>query len=75
MACGRGTHMLSAGNDLACVAAQLGRANPAATLRIHAHWVPGTRRATTAVLERHPANDLRMVDGWVGGGETGEAVG
>jgi integrase len=48
--------MLAAGADLAYVAAQLGHANPATTLRIYAHWVPGTRRVTTAVLDTAAAN-------------------
>ena len=47
--------MLAAGVDLAYVSAQLGHANPATTLRIYAHWVPGTRRVTTSILDRQTA--------------------
>ena len=50
------SHRLSAGADLAYVSAQLGHANPATTLRIYAHWVPGTRRVTTSVLDTKPAS-------------------
>jgi len=46
------SHMLAAGADLAYVSAQLGHANPSTTLRIYAHWVPGTRRVTTSILDR-----------------------
>ncbi len=52
--------MLAAGADLAYVSTQLGHANPATTLRIYAHWVPGTRRISTAVLDAKSANNLRM---------------
>ena len=51
------SHMLSEGADLAYVSAQLGHSNPATTLKIYAHWVPGTRRVTTAVLDRKVATD------------------
>jgi integrase len=54
------SHMLSAGADLAYVSAQLGHSNPATTLRIYAHWVPGTRRVTTAVLDRKNASTMQM---------------
>jgi len=54
------SHMLSAGADLAWVSAQLGHANPATTLRIYAHWVPGTRRVSTAVLDAASANVRQM---------------
>jgi integrase len=54
------SHMLSAGADLAYVSAQLGHSNPATTLRIYAHWVPGTRRVTTAVLDRNDASTMQM---------------
>ncbi len=47
--------MLAAGADLAYVSAQLGHANPSITLRIYSHWVPGTRRVTTSVLDTNPA--------------------
>lgn len=50
------SHMLSAGADLAYVSSQLGHANPATTLRIYAHWVPGTRRDTTSIPDTKPAN-------------------
>jgi integrase len=50
------SHMLAAGADLAYVSAQLGHANPATTLRIYAHWVPGTRRVTTSILDMKPAS-------------------
>ncbi len=45
------SHMLAAGADLAYVSAQLGHANPSITLRIYSHWVPGTLRVSTAVLD------------------------
>ena len=45
------SHMLSAGADLAYVSAQLGHANPSITLRIYSHWVPGTRRVSTSILD------------------------
>jgi hypothetical protein len=48
--------MLAAGADLAYVSAQLGHANPSITLRIYSHWVPGTRRVTTSVLDTASAN-------------------
>jgi len=36
-------------------------ANPSITLRIYSHWVPGTRRVTTAVLDRKEnANKIKM---------------
>jgi integrase len=46
------SHMLAGGADLAYVSAQLGHANPSITLRIYSHWVPGTRRVTTSILDR-----------------------
>jgi hypothetical protein len=52
--------MLAAGADLACVSAQLGQANPATTLKIYAHWMPGTRRITTPVLDTKNASNLQM---------------
>jgi integrase len=57
------SHMLSAGADLAYVSAQLGHANPATTLRIYAHWVPGTRRVSTAVLDAKSVDNLRLEAG------------
>ena len=57
------SQMLAAGADAAYVAAQLGHSSPAVTLRIYAHWVPGTRRVTTAVLDGKNANEMQMEDG------------
>ncbi len=45
------SHMLASGADLAYVSAQLGHANPSITLSIYSHWVPGTRRITTSILD------------------------
>jgi integrase len=50
------SHMLAGGADLAYVSAQLGHANPSITLRIYSHWVPGTRRVTTSILDRKSPN-------------------
>jgi hypothetical protein len=50
------SHMLARGADLAYVSAQLGHANPSITLRIYSHWVPGTRRVTTSILDTKPAS-------------------
>ena len=50
------SHMLAGGADLAYVSAQLGHANPSITLRIYSHWVPGTRRVTTSILDTKSAN-------------------
>ncbi len=50
------SHMLAGGADLAYVSAQLGHANPSITLRIYSHWVPGTRRVTTSILDTKPAS-------------------
>jgi len=66
------SHMLSAGADLAYVSAQLGHANPATTLRIYAHWVPGTRRVSTAVLDAAPANVWQMEAVLEGDGKIGK---
>ncbi len=49
------SHMLAGGADLAYVSAQLGHANPSITLRIYSHWVPGTRRVTTSILDTKSA--------------------
>jgi integrase len=49
------SHMLAAGADLAYVSAQLGHANPSITLRTYSHWVPGTRRVATSILDTKPA--------------------
>jgi integrase len=54
--------MLAAGADLAYVSAQVGHANPSITLRIYSHWVPGTRRVTTSVLDTASANVRQMED-------------
>jgi integrase len=50
------SHMLAGGADLAYVSAQLGHANPSITLRIYSHWVPGTRRITTSILDTKSAS-------------------
>jgi integrase len=50
------SHMLASGADLAYVSNQLGHANPSITLRIYSHWVPGTRRVTTSVLDTKPGS-------------------
>jgi len=50
------SHMLAGGAYLAYVSAQLGHANPSITLRIYLHWVPGTRRVTTSILDRKSAS-------------------
>jgi len=50
------SHMLAGGADLAYVSAQLGHANPSITLKIYSHWVPGTRRVTTSILDTTRAN-------------------
>jgi integrase len=54
--------MLAAGADLAYVSSQLGHANPSITLRIYSHWVPGTRRVTTSVLDTASANVRQMLE-------------
>ncbi len=54
------SHMLAAGADLAYVSAQLGHSNPATTLKIYAHWVPGTRRTTAAVFDTKSENANKM---------------
>jgi integrase len=56
------SHMLSSGADLAYVSAQLGHANPSITLRIYSHWVPGTRRVTTSILDTKTANKQQMLE-------------
>lgn len=56
------SHMLAAGADLAYVSSQLGHANPSITLRIYSHWVPGTRRVTTSVLDTASANVRQMLE-------------
>jgi hypothetical protein len=42
--------------DVAYVYAQLGHANALIALRIYSHWVPGTRRITTSILDAKTAN-------------------
>jgi integrase len=54
------SHMLASGADLAYVSAQLGHANPSITLRIYSHWVPGTRRITTSILDTKSVNVSEM---------------
>jgi integrase len=54
------SHMLASGADLAYVSAQLGHANPSITLRIYSHWVPGTRRVTTSILDTKSVNMSEM---------------
>jgi integrase len=66
---GWASHMLAAGADLAYVSAQLGHANPSITLRIYSHWVPGTRRVSTAILDTASANVRQMKE--KNGGEEG----
>ena len=56
------SHMLAAGADLAYVASQLGHSNPSITLRIYSHWVPGTRRITTSILDAESANDRQTLE-------------
>ena len=50
------SHMLAAAPTWRTSRAQLGHANPSITLRIYSHWVPGTRRVTTSILDTKPAN-------------------
>jgi len=38
----------------------LRHSNPATTLKIYAHWVPGVRRVTSAVLDIKNANKMQM---------------
>jgi integrase len=56
------SHMLAGGADLAYVSNQLGHANPSITLRIYSHWVPGTRRITTSILDTKSANKQQMLE-------------
>jgi integrase len=56
------SHMLAAGADLAYVSSQLGHSNPAVTLRIYSHWVMGTRRVTTSILDMAAANNKQMLE-------------
>jgi integrase len=48
--------MLAIGADPAYVAAQLGHSSPAITLRIYAHFVPGTRRVGPEALDKNANN-------------------
>lgn len=66
------SHMLAGGADLAYVSAQLGHANPSITLRIYSHWVPGTRRITTSILDTKTANKQQMLE--KNGGEEKEEM-
>jgi hypothetical protein len=66
--------MLAAGADLAYVSAQLCHANPSITLRIYSHWVPGTRRITTSVLDMQSANIRQMEEPEKGKEEKEETV-
>jgi integrase len=54
------SHMLASGADLAYVSNQLGHANPSITLRIYSHWVPGTRRVMTSILDSKPASTTEI---------------
>jgi integrase len=56
------SQMLAAGADLADVSAQLEHANRSITLRIYSHWVPGTRRIRTSVLDTESANNRQMLE-------------
>jgi integrase len=66
------SHMLASGADLAYVSNQLGHANPSITLRIYSHWVPGTRRITTSILDTKSANKQQMLE--KNGGEEKEEM-
>ncbi|MBP1598038.1 MAG: hypothetical protein H6Q05_3415 [Acidobacteria bacterium] len=59
---GRTSGWQKRGADLTCVSNQLGHANPSITLRIYSHWVPGTRRITTSVLDTASANNRQMLE-------------
>jgi integrase len=50
------SQMLAIGADPAYVAAQLGHSSPAITLRIYAHFVPGTRRVGPEALDKNANN-------------------
>ena len=65
------SHMLAAGADLAYVASQLKHSNPSITLRIYSHWVPGTRRVTTSILDSESASNLQTLEK-MGDEKTGE---
>jgi hypothetical protein len=66
--------MLAAGADLAYVSSQLGHSNPATTLKIYAHWVPGMRRVTSAVFDRNgDASKMQMEPTTEGNGNSGMA--
>ena len=66
------SHMLAGGADLAYVSNQLGHANPSITLRIYSHWVPGTRRVTTSILDTVEVNKRQMLE--KNGGEEKEEM-
>ena len=40
----------------------MGHANPSITLRINSHWVLGTRRITTSILDTETANKQQMLE-------------
>ena len=67
---GRTSGWQKRGADLTCVSNQLGHANPSITLRIYSHWVPGTRRITTSILDTKSANKRQMLE--KNGGEENE---
>ncbi len=46
----------ASGADFAYVSNHLGHVNPSTTLRIYSHWVPGTRRVTTSILDSESAS-------------------
>ena len=48
------SQMLAAGAGPAWVARQLGHSSPLITLRIYAHWVPGSKRVSADVLDGKP---------------------
>jgi len=56
------SHMLAGGADLAYVSSQLEHSNPSITLRIYSHWVPGTRRVTTSILDATEVNKRQMLE-------------
>jgi integrase len=68
------SHKLAAGADLAYVASQLGHSNPSITLRIYSHWVPGTRRITTSILDAESANDRQTLEKMGGVEKSGTTV-
>lgn len=56
--------MLLAGEPLSYVSAQLGHRSPEITLRVYAHWIPGTKRSAIHALDCRPAeNPQKMSTG------------